>query len=198
MDYVGAIKYPLKDWKNFLIGFLLGVIWWTLIPLFFIVGYLVEFIKSVLSNGGPPKWNLANIKTFLIKGTSGIAISLVYLLPPLIVGAGGTSLPVSNPLGVALYWISFVLFLIVLFLLPAAIVVYAATENIWKAFDLEETIPLIKSKLFPYVKVYFVTLAAYIIGMVLMIIPGINLLFGGVMFYITLFSYFLFARALQQ
>jgi hypothetical protein len=199
MDYVSALKYPLKDTKNFLISFALGVIWWTIIPVFFLLGYLIEFIKSSLDETIPlPKWSLATSKVFLFKGVSAFAILLVYLLPPLIVGSGAVSLSTSSTLGTILYWISFILLLVVMFLLPTSLIVYAATDNIWKALDLGEILPLISSRLYPYVKVYFVSIVAYIVGLLLAIVPLVNILFGGIIFYMTLFSYYLFARALQQ
>ncbi len=213
VDYVDAIKYPLKDVKSFSVGFLLSVFWFLLIPIIFVYGYVIEVIRGILQQKDElPHWATSkDWLKFLKHGIYVIAIGLVYLIPPFAVSAaassmmGGASYFLSqgfsnsvNPLGLSLMIISSVLFFVSIFLLPMAIILYAASEDIRYAFNLDEILPRIKKLFIPYFKVYLISIVAYIPFLVLLTIPFVNFLFGGILFYPLLFSVYLFAQLFRE
>ncbi|MCD6576268.1 MAG: DUF4013 domain-containing protein [Nanoarchaeota archaeon] len=211
VDYVDALKYPVKDPKNFAIGFMLSLFWFLLFPLVFVFGYVVEVIRETLRRtDNLPHWfTWENWKLFFKHGVYVIAISAVYLIPPLAVSMAATSImgsPIQvflsggslNPLGLSLLFLSMIMFLVSLFLLPMAIILYAAGESIHYAFDLNEIIPRIKKAFIPYLKAYAVSIIVYIVFLAVLSLPLVNFLFGGVMFYPLLFSTRLFAKVFLE
>ena len=214
VDYVEVAKYPLLDIKNFFIGFVMGTLWFLIVPLIFVYGYIVESIRETInqSNKLPHWFSLENWLKFFKHGLFVFAIGAIYLLPPLIISAAASSM-VGNVLqiisqglpnspnssfGISLMVISFVLILVSLFLLPMAIILYSATEDIRYAIDFGEILPRIKRAFIPYLKAYVVSIAVLIISLLILILPGINFLFGGVLFYPLLFSARLFAEVFRE
>ncbi|MBU0471748.1 MAG: DUF4013 domain-containing protein [Nanoarchaeota archaeon] len=87
-DYKEAIKRPFSDWKKLGIGFLLYLIpIVNIITGFFAWGYLLECSHTSMKKKKElPAWeNLGNLFT---KGLLGLAISLIYALPSIILGIG--------------------------------------------------------------------------------------------------------------
>ncbi len=213
VDYIEALKYPILDIKNFLMGFILGVFWFLLFPIIFIFGYMVETIRETLqqSNKLPHWFTLENWKIFLKHGFFVIIIGLVYLLPPLVLSVASSTLlgnplatiasgstPTLNTLGVSLSILSAIMFLVAIFLLPMAIILYSASEDIRYAISLSEILPRIRRALIPYLKAYAISLGVYLLFALLLFVPFLGFLFGGIMFYPFLFSARLFAEVFRE
>ena len=213
VDYKEAITYPLIDIKSFFIGFVLSVFWFLLLPLLFVWGYVVETIRETLqqSNKLPHWFTFGNWITFLKHGVMIFIIGIAYLLPPLIVDmtafslsgnfmdtiiAGGT--PSFNPLVMSLMIVGFILFLVLIFLLPMAILLYSATEDIRYAFKFSEIFPRIQRAFFPYLKAYGVSALVFILFFLLLAVPVIGFLIGGILFYPLIFSARLFAEVFRE
>lgn len=213
VDYVESLKYPLLNPKNFLIGFILSIFWWALVPLFFIFGYMVETTRETLQKSNKlPHWaTLENWKKFLKHGVMVFLILAVYMIPPLalsvasstIMGnpmqtiiSGGT--PTLNALGMSLMLLSSFLVLAAAFLLPMAIVLYSASEDIRYAISIAEILPRIRRAIIPYLKAYAVSALLFIAIFFLAMIPVVGLLLGGLLFYPLLFSARLFAEVFRD
>lgn len=210
VDYVESAKYPFLDLKSFFIGVILNYLWFLIIPVIFVFGYMVEVIRETIkqSNLLPHWFTFHNWKRFFKHGISVFAILLIFLLPPIVISAASTTIlgnplealaegttPKFNALGLSLSIISFIFLLISLFLLPISIILYAASESIHFAISPNEMLPRIKRALIPYLKAYVISLVLFFVSFALLTIPLIGYFIGfGFMFYSLLFSARIFAE----
>ncbi|MCD6547805.1 MAG: DUF4013 domain-containing protein [Nanoarchaeota archaeon] len=210
VDYVESTKYPFLDLKSFFIGVILNYLWFLIIPVIFVFGYMVEVIRETIkqSNLLPHWFTFHNWKRFFKHGISVFAILAIFLLPPIVISAASTTIlgnplealaegttPKFNALGLSLSIISFIFLLISLFLLPISIILYAASENIHFAISPNEMLPRIKRALIPYLKAYVISLVLFFVSFALLTIPLIGYFIGfGFMFYSLLFSARIFAE----
>ena len=217
VNYLETLKYPFSDKKSFLIGFLMSVFWWLIVPMFFVFGYVVESIREILQNSNKlPHWfTVENWKTFLIHGLNVTLIGLVYLVPPIALSMASTAImgditlavftgemPQFNAIGITLFAFGFLLLLIAIFFLPISIILYAASENIRYAFSLTEILPRLKRVILPYAQAYFISIVLFFAILLFLLIPGINLFFGvimgGLFFYHFMFTFRLFAEIFRD
>ncbi len=222
IDYFEVAKYPLLDLKNFLIGFVVGVFSIFLFPLFFVFGYTIQTIRETLKKtDNLPSWNnLKNWKKFLVHGISAFSIIMIYLAPafllsfaslhfvgthprvilqseepwedPMIMGGG------FSPISVSLIFFGSILFFAAIFILPMALILYSATENIKYAFKLDEILPKIKRMIIPYIKALVASIFVFFLSLLLLLIPGAGFLIGGILFYPLLFSARLFSEVFRD
>ncbi len=222
VDYFEIAKYPLLDKKNFLIGFIVGTLSFLILPLFLIFGYLSKTIRETLKNSDElPSWNKAEYwKDYFIHGFFIFLIIVLYLLPAflmssvsLVLTEGDTSTFLEtetpweevallgggiSPIAISLLFFSSILFFAALFLLPMAIVMYSASENIRYAFKLDEIFPKIKSMIIPYAKAFLASLFVFFLAFLLLLIPGVGFFMGGILLYPLLFSGRLFAEVFRN
>lgn len=217
VNYIESLKYPFLDKKNFLIGFLMSVFWWLIIPMFFVFGYIVESIRETLQgNDNLPNWFTSqNWKKFFMHGIMLTLILMIYILPPVFFSWGATSLmgltPINffgeittqqNIIGLAMFFLSLIFFMIAILFLPIAIILYAGSEDIKYAINLSEIILRLKKGIFYYFKAYLVSFLIFFAILLLFAIPLVSqfiaLIFGGFLFYHMLFSARLFAEIFRE
>jgi len=212
VNYKEVMAYPLSDVKSFFTGFVLSVFWFLLFPLLFVWGYIVEVIRETLQHGNKSTYWFApeNWITLLKYGAVIFVISTIYLLPPLLIdmaayslsgntiGASTGGIPSFNPLSMFLVIVGFILFLVLIFLLPMAIVLYSATEDIKYAFNPSEIFPRIQRAFLPYLKAYGVSILVFALFFLLLTVPLIGFLLGGILFYPLIFSARLFAEVFKE
>jgi hypothetical protein len=84
MDYGKAFSYPFQDpeWvKKILIGGLMYLLGFLLIPVFFPMGYMIQTIKNVATGVEPalPQWD--DWGGYFVKGLMSWLIAIVYMIP---------------------------------------------------------------------------------------------------------------------
>ena len=153
VDWVHSITQPFSGTKNilnFLVLAVLNAFWFLLLPAVIVNGYLVRFVQNVYqAKKELPEWPTFEWHEwwYMLKhGFFFTLISFIYLAVPFVIayfGAAGTL-----PLWFVL--LAFLLFFVLIFILPMALVYYATTENIWQAFNFPEIFSAIFKKIVPY------------------------------------------------
>lgn len=213
VNYFEVAKYPLLDLKNFLIGFVMGTLFFFIIPIFFVFGYVVETIRETLKNNNRlPDWFATqNWKYFLKHGFSFLLICLIYFLPIILINAFVLNytgydpsvslqgeIPVVDLSVIPIMLLGLSLFLLVLFILPMAITLYSASENIKMAFNFKEIFFRIRQMIIPYTKAFFVSFSVFLLAMIIVFIPFLNFFIGGILFYPILFTGRLFGEVFRD
>lgn len=137
MDYAAAFRRPFLDFKKLIIGVLLAII-----PIinFLSFGYVLEALRT---KGKLPEWN--NWGDLFVKGLLAFVIGIIYSVPSSIIFllgflflmVAGWSI-IFTILSVSAYILGGLVLLIAFYLMPAAIVVYAKTDDFKSAFMLKE------------------------------------------------------------
>ena len=147
-----SLTYPTNrdDWyRTIIIGGVLMLFSFLLIPLFLAYGYMVRVMRSRLARE-PDLPEFSDWGTLLVDGVKVWIIGLVYLLIPLIVAGvtiGGSimSMATGTESGAAIglaglfggLFVSFLLAVIFWYLAVASIVNFARTDSFGAAFDVE-------------------------------------------------------------
>ena len=190
MDYGKIIKFPMDD-KDWVMKIIIGGIL-SIIPIinFIAYGYMLKVMKnSINKTPGMPEWK--GFTDFFVKGLIIFIIELIFMIVPLIIfGAiagfsalsavtGGLSDPLSFVLAIlpALF-VGGILFLIIGFILPMAISMYAKSDNFGDAFKFSEIFNRIKSIFGEYLISYIVIIIFGIILGLIMLIPVIGWIIG--------------------
>ncbi len=161
-----GMSYPVRgDWiGRTIIGGLLFIFSVLLIPLFFVMGYLIRVLKSTAAGADEPpafdEWG-----DLFVKGLVGTVISIIYSIIPFVVfgalgfvlfgviglagSAGGDGGGLVAGFGFTAMLLLSLLFIPVVFavyyMVPAALTNYAIEDNIGAAFDLETIKPILLS-----------------------------------------------------
>ena len=185
MDYGKIIKFPMED-KNWLVKIIVGGIL-SIIPIvnFIAFGYEFKVMKNAINKSpGMPEWK--SFADLFIKGLIVFVIALLYMIIPLIIflGVAGFSTlsymvgDITNPYSIIIailpaLFIGGILMLIVGFILPMAIAMYAKSDNFGDAFKFSEILNRIKSIFGEYLISYIILV---ILGFILMLIGLIPLI----------------------
>ncbi len=186
-----AVRYPTvrDDWyRTILIGGVLTLFGFLIVPLILVYGYLVRVIQARLAGETAPpvfeEWG-----QLLVVGIQAFVIGLIFMLIPLIVAAttiGGaivafaTGTEVGAGVGMLGLFVgillSFVLALLFGYIAVAAIVNFARTERFGDAFAISEIKPILfhRDYAIGWLAGVAVILAASIIGAMLNVIPLIG------------------------
>ena len=186
MDYGKIIKFPMQD-KDWVMKIIIGGIL-TIIPIvnFISFGYMFKVMKnSINKTPGMPEWK--GFTDLFVKGLILFVIELVFLIIPIIIFgavAGFSALSavtggVSDPLGFVLailpaLFIGGILILIIGFILPMAIAMYAKSDKIGDAFKISESLNRIKSIFGEYLISYIIIVIFGIILGLIGLIPIIG------------------------
>lgn len=183
-----AIRYPAESedvLKTVLIGGLLTLFGFLVVPLFVLAGYLVRVLdRTAAGDEMPPVFD--DFGEMTVTGIKATAIAVVYGILPLFVGGVavlvgivglGTGDGVLGGLGLlgilvgGVAW--FVLALVVAYLLPAAVANFARTRSIGSGFDLGTLKPIWRSRsyLLAWVTMVVVFLVGGVIAAVLNVVP---------------------------
>lgn len=145
-----ALEYPMKhdEWlKTILIGGVLSVFGFLLIPIVLVYGYIVRVLRHRF-DGDPQPPTFGEWEELLVDGIQAIVIGFVYLLIPIVVGfvtVGGSIAAIATGTrggamagGVGLLFgalVSFVLSLIFGYIAVAAVVNFAHEGQLGAGFD---------------------------------------------------------------
>lgn len=213
-----ALRFPLAGddgVKSVLIGGVLGLLGFLIIPIFFVQGYTVRVLQVAMDGGeeAPPfdEWG-----DLLVDGLKLFVITLAYFLVPMVllfgalfafvgisavgVGAGGEPSPAAltgaGIVGLLLISVGFILFLLVAYLVPAAVANFAHKDDLGAAFDVRTVIDAAFSADY-FVAVVFAILVGLLAGilsfLLSIIIVGL-LLVPFLSFYVQVATYYLFGR----
>jgi len=205
VNYFNAIKYPVSNIKSFIIGAILNLISLSLIPFFFVNGYIVKVIREINKKSDlMPEWN--NWKEMLFDGFFVSAIIVAYLLPSLILYtiatftttqsltaavASNTVLDIGTGALSAMLISSAILFF-ALFLLPLAIVKFALTKEFKSAFDIKSMAIAIFADPLHYV--LNLSIGAFIFVLFLLTSTLLSFVVSALLFYPTVFFYRIMAE----
>lgn len=142
-----GVRYPMRgDWiARILIGGILSVFGFLLIPAFIVYGYLLEVLANTYDGiEDPPEWT--DWGTLLIRGLVAWLIALAYSIPLIlfslvmipVIGFGAVQDDPGAILagtGLLYFFGMVVLGLVVAYLLPAGLTSYARTNRVGAAFD---------------------------------------------------------------
>ena len=190
MDYGKIIKFPMKD-KDWIMKVIIGGIL-SIIPIinFIASGYEFKVMKNAINKTpGMPEWK--GFGDLFVKGLVIFVIALLYLIVPLIIFgaiAGFSTLSyvmgdLTNPYAIVMailpaLFIGGILMLIVGFILPMAIAMYAKSDNFGDAFKFSEILNRIKSIFGEYLASYIIIVILGIILGLIMLIPIIGWILG--------------------
>lgn len=199
VDYIHALEYPFlnkENIKHFVIGGILNIFWFLLIPFIFILGYLIKLIQETIKGeGNMPDW--AGWREIFKHGVVALGISIAYFIIPIaIISASSFFFQIPNEVTVdalatvPIYGIPFLLlgtitFLFVMFIYPMVLIQYAITENYKKAFDIPEIFTRIRKRLFGYLATYAIAMGLYTLFLLAGVI--LNIFVGFLMFYPLIF-----------
>lgn len=197
MDYEKAFKFVFddKDWvKKIIIGGLLSIAAFVIIPIFFVLGYYIEVEqRAAKGNMILPEWD--NWGEKLRKGFSVYVVFLVYLLPAvLLIGILVTAIIIISALSASngpndaagalfavliLFGYAFYFFYILLFtvIMPVIIVQYGRTESIRDAINVKKIFNIVKEN---FVQILILVAFAFLANFVGSL--GMIALFVGVFF----------------
>ncbi|MCO8266811.1 DUF4013 domain-containing protein [Haloferax sp. AB510] len=200
-----------EDWvKTVLIGGVLGLLSFLIVPTFLVIGYLLRVVRATMKGDEKPPvfddWG-----DMAIDGVKGFAIAFVYALVPAIIAgvfgfagivgamAGGSD--ASGALGgiVALVGLllAFVLGLLAAYLIPAALSNYAETDRMGAAFDFGTLRPILTSGKYAtaWLMAFAVLFASSIVVGVLNVIPLLGFVVGAfVTFYAAVAAYYIIGK----
>lgn len=148
--FEAAVKYPYDDGdgvRALIIGSLLTLLGFLIVPTIIVTGYALSVIRSVRAgNSHPPAFG--DWGELLVDGLKGTLVVIVYFLIPSVLftgSVGATLIPVAGGLGegtaafgllgLVVVLLSVPLFLVAAYLLPAALVGVALTGRIGAAFS---------------------------------------------------------------
>ncbi|RDZ63194.1 hypothetical protein C5B90_08500 [Haloferax sp. Atlit-12N] len=200
-----------EDWvKTVLIGGVLGLLSFLIVPTFLVIGYLLRVVRATMKGDEEPPvfddWG-----DMAIDGVKGFAIAFVYALVPAIiagvfgfagiVGAAAGGSDAAGAVGgiVALVGLllAFVLGLLAAYLIPAALSNYAETDRMGAAFDFGTLRPILTSGKYAtaWLMSFAVLFASSIVVGVLNVIPLLGFVVGAfVTFYAAVAAYYIIGK----
>lgn len=195
VDIAEAVSYPTESddyLKTILIGGVLTILSFLVVPIILVTGYLVSIAKARYDGqSAPPVFD--DWETLLIDGLKATVIGLVYMLVPLLVAGvliGGSLVAIAtgSRSGAALglgglfgaFLLTTVLFLIFGYVAAAAVLNFAHEDSISAGFDFERITTLVTSGdyLVAWVAVIAVNIVVGIINGILGIVPILGSIAG--------------------
>lgn len=184
-----ALEYPLEgdDYTPLLIGSVLAFFSWLVIPAIILNGYYLSVIRtSYDGQRSPPQFE--EWGDLFLTGLVGAIISIVYVFIPTVVFVaifvltGGAGVLLGGDAGLASFLggiliallVSGVLYLVVWYVLPAALANYARTDSIAAAFSPGQLKTILLNG--DYAKAWAIALVIGLLGGVVM--GFVNGLFG--------------------
>ena len=209
-----AVRYPAESddvVTTVLVGGLLTLFGFLVVPLFVLAGYLVEAVdRTAAGDEVPPAFD--ELGEMAVTGIKAVVIGIVYGFVPLLVGVGGVVVGIAGIgvggdgalgglglLGILLAGlVSLILAVLVGFLLPAALANFARTRSIGSAFDIGILKPIWMSR--PYAVTWVTMVVVLLIGglvaAVLNVVPVLGTVAGAfVGFYFSVAAYSVLGRS---
>lgn len=207
MDYGKIIRFPMED-KDWVMKIIIGGIL-SIIPIinFISFGYEFKVMKNTISKKpGMPEWK--GFVDLFVKGLIVFVIALIYMIVPLIIFgaiAGLSTLSyaigdLTNPYAIVMtilpaLFVGGLLMLIIGFILPMAISMYAKSDNLNDAFKFSEIFNRIKSIFGEYLVSYIIIMILGLILGLIMLIPVIGWILGAFgTFYLGVLAFNMFGQ----
>lgn len=209
-----GIRFPLEGddaVKRIVIGGLLAIFSFLIVPAFALVGYYVEVGRAGVERASEPP-EFTDWGDLIVKGLVATAIMIVYAIVPAILvmvttgmsiaGAaeGGTAGGILGGIGVLGLLVALVALLVVYYAIPAALVNYAIEGSIGAAFEWGTLKPVLLSSdylvawLVPFVLSFVLNVVAFILAVTvvgLVLVPFLQ-------FYVYVAVMYLFGRAFVE
>jgi hypothetical protein len=213
-----ALRFPIAGdsaLKNHLLGGILAIFGFLLIPAFFVQGYLVRVLRVAVEGGEEPpefdEWG-----DLLVDGLKLFVVNLAYFIVPTIVlfvsifafvgtaaissGAPGEVDPGAvagaSIVGLLFMLLAMLLFFLAAYLVPAAAANFARHDDLGKAFEFGTVVDAAFSADY-FVAVLFAILVGLVVGAVTfflsIIVVGL-ILVPFLSFYTQVATYYLFGR----
>lgn len=186
VNYSEAFKRPFSDWKNLLIGIVLGII-----PIvnFMVLGYTLECVKTAMKGKFVlPKWE--GFGKLFINGLQAVLITIIYLIPVFLIvaifaqdmflaGTDGLQYIDSAVPSLGMFFAALV-FLLTMYVYPAALVRFSERYQFRDAFTLPVNLP--KCFTAEYFKVWAVMMLYYTI--LLVVFSGLGFVGNGIVAFV--------------
>lgn len=184
-----AVTYPMEDddWiVTVLIGGVLSLLSFLIVPLFLVAGYVVRAIRASLA-GEPEPPSFGDWGELLVEGLKAVVIGFVYMLIPfavmvVTVGTAVVAMATGGEGGVAAglggmmlgMLVSFVLFVIFGYLSAVALVNFAREERFGAAFDFG----VVRNVAFDgdFAVAYLISIAVFIAAGLVNVVPFVGAL----------------------
>lgn len=208
-----ALEYPRSrdDWlKTVLIGGLLGLFTWLLVPAILLAGDIVRVLRgSVAGNETPPVfegWDdlfgdglRASVIAFVYGLIPALVLGLTAVVGGLIAAGGGdVSLGASGLVVLLGGLLALVLGLLAAYVVPAAVANYAETGRMGAGFSWSTLRPVLFSGTYAtaWATAFVIILVAGVVSDVLNVVPLLGLVVGAfVGFYAAVSAYYVVGRA---
>lgn len=209
-----GIKFPLEGdeaVKRIVIGGLLGIFSFLIVPAFALVGYYVEVARAGVDEAPQPP-AFTDWGDLIVKGIVGTVIMIAYAIVPLLLvmfttgvgfagasqgGAAGGILGGISALGLLVALLGLI---VVYYAIPAAIVNYAIEDRFGAAFDVAALKPVLLSGdylvawLVPFVLAFVLNIVAVVLAIT---VVGLILL-PFLQFYVYASVMYMFGRAFAE
>ena len=197
-----AVTYPMEsgDWlKTILIGGILTVFGFLLVPMLPVYGYIVRTLQHRL-DGQPEPPAFEEWGSLFVDGLQAWIIGIIYLIIPLVVagvtvGGSITAMATGSRAGSAAgvaglvggLLVTFVLMLVFGYFAVVAVVNFAREDRFGAAFDVDtiRAVALDRDYAIPWGVSVLVFIVAGIVGSVLNIIPFPGFVVGSFVFFYT-------------
>lgn len=208
-----ALEYPRShdDWlKTVLIGGLLGLFTWLLVPAVLLAGYVVRVLRGTMTgNETPPvfeDWGdlfsdglRASVIAFVYGLIPAVVLAVTAVLGGLLV-AGGSDASLGAGGLVVLFGglLALVLGLLAAYIVPAAVANYAETGRMGAGFSWSTLRPVLFSGTYAtaWATAFAIIIVASVVSAVLNIVPLLGLVVGAfVGFYAAVSAYYVIGRA---
>lgn len=191
--------------ETVLIGGVLSILSFLLVPLFIVLGYLVRVLRRTM-NGDDEAPVFEDWETLLIDGLKAFAITLVYGFVPAVVGfvlvGGGVAAALSGDSGALIGGLSILvggllslaLALAAWYVIPAATANFAETGRLASGFDIDTLRPVLLSGTYAtgWLLALGVLVAGGVVVSVLNVVPVLGAIVGVfVSFYATVAAYYI-------
>lgn len=209
-----GIKFPLEGdeaVKRIVIGGLLGIFSFLIVPAFALIGYYVEVARAGVEEVPEPP-AFTDWGDLIVKGIVGTVIMIAYAIVPILLvmfttGVGfagasqdGTAGGILGGLGALGLLVALLALLIVYYAIPAAIVNYAIEDRFGAAFDVNAIKPVLLSGdylvawLVPFVLVFVLNIVAVVLALT---VVG-HILLPFLQFYVYVSVMYMFGRAFAE
>lgn len=177
MDIGKSFSFVFNDPKwvtKVLIGGIIGIFSFLVLPIFILVGYSVQIVRNVLAGLEQPLPEWDRIGDYLVDGFKVFVVFLVYAIPGIILYALGGIRGIGPLFGL----LGFLYFLAIQIALPAVLSLYLnANNDIGAAFKFQEVIASVQTNLNDFIIIWLLTLVAGIIGGLGAIVCLVGLIF---------------------
>lgn len=204
---VDALEFPTRgeSWlKTVLIGGVLILLGFLIVPLIFVQGYMLRVLRAATGDAEEPpvfdEW-----EELLVDGVKVIAASFVFLLVPFVIAAaammfGGfaafSGSEGSGIVGLLLGLLAFVGWLLAAYLLPAGLTNMAREESFAAAFD-TDVLRTVGSSTDYLVAVVLAFVVAIVLGSIASALSAI-LVGVFVLFYLQVSVFYLYGRGFSE